>query len=228
MPKASSTRAGWRSCGSRSCCWIVAARVVSPRWRPAAAQRGDDLRLGQPRRPGRGGGNGQHRAGFGCGDSAGALGEGVQETREVLPQQRPQFVAGPGAPPGGVLMRPGQHGDRLRQFGVGGQPAMLVGVGTQDVGQRDGITMVGLLARHRVPLPVAGHRHRVDRVDRSTARPQHRDQQAARGLDRDRDRVLGSSPASASMAVSSAKPATDSGMRRLATSRPSASTIAMS
>ena len=31
----------------------------------SAAQGGDDLRLGQPRRLGRGGGDGQHRAGFG-------------------------------------------------------------------------------------------------------------------------------------------------------------------
>ena len=85
-----------------------------------AAQGGDDLGLGQPRRLGRGGGDGQHRTGFGCGDSAGALSEGVQETWEVLPQQRPQFVAGPGAPPGGVLVGAGEHGDRLRQFGVGG------------------------------------------------------------------------------------------------------------
>jgi len=61
---------------------------------------------------------------------------------------------------------------------------------TQDIGQRDSVGVVRFLARHRGPLPVAGHRHRVDRVDRSTGGPQHADQQAARGLDRDRDRVL--------------------------------------
>jgi hypothetical protein len=42
----------------------------------------------------------------------------------------------------------GEHGNRLRQFCVGGQSTMLVGVGTQDVGQRDGIGVVRFLARH--------------------------------------------------------------------------------
>jgi len=87
-------------------------------------------------------------------------------------------------------MGPGQHRDRLRQFGVSGQAAMLIGVGAQDVGQRDGITVVGFLARHRSALPVAGHRHRVDRVDGSTAGPQHRHLRPARSFDRDRDRIV--------------------------------------
>jgi hypothetical protein len=42
-----------------------------------------------------------------------------------------------------------------------------------------------------VAVPVAGHRHRIDRVDIAAGRAQTRDQQAARGLDRYRDRVLG-------------------------------------
>jgi hypothetical protein len=37
-------------------------------------------------------------------DSAGPVDEGVQETREVLAQSRPQFVAGPGRRQGGVLV----------------------------------------------------------------------------------------------------------------------------
>jgi hypothetical protein len=42
-----------------------------------------------------------------------------------------------------------------------------------------------------VALPVARDRHRVDRIDRPTGRPQRCDQQTAWCLDRDRDRVLG-------------------------------------
>ena len=50
--------------------------------------------------------------------------------------------------------------------------------------------MVGFLPCHRVPVPVAGHCHRVDRVDLAAGGAQARDQQPARGLDRHRDRVL--------------------------------------
>ena len=42
----------------------------------------------------------------------------------------------------------------------------------------------------RVPVPVAGHRHRVDGVDRAAGGAQACDQQPAGRLDRHRDRVL--------------------------------------
>lgn len=42
-----------------------------------------------------------------------------------------------------------------------------------------------------MPLAVAGHRHRVDRIDRPGSFPQGGDQQPARGLDGHGDRILG-------------------------------------
>ena len=55
--------------------------------------------------------------------------------------------------------------------------------------------LLELLAEHgdspEEPVPVAGHRHRVDRADRAAGRAQARGQQAARGLDRHRDRLFG-------------------------------------
>jgi hypothetical protein len=51
--------------------------------------------------------------------------------------------------------------------------------------------VIGLRPRHRVAFPIAGHRQRVDRIHRPPRRPQRRDQQAAWGFDRDRDRGLG-------------------------------------
>jgi hypothetical protein len=46
------------------------------------------------------------------------------------------------------------------------------------------------LARDAVPVAVAGRGQRVDRVHLALPGPQDGDQEAARGLDRDRDRVL--------------------------------------
>jgi hypothetical protein len=63
-------------------------------------------------------------------------------------------------------------------------------VGAQDVGQHEGIAGVGLLTRHRVPISVAGHRQWVDRVHVPPRRAQTRNEQAAAGLDGDRDRLL--------------------------------------
>ena len=67
---------------------------------------------------------------------------------------------------------------------------MHLGIGAQDVGQRHRVRVIGLRPRDPVPLAIAGHGHRVDRVHRAPGRAQARDDQAARGLDRDRDRVL--------------------------------------
>lgn len=67
---------------------------------------------------------------------------------------------------------------------------MGVHVGAQDVGQDQGVAGVGLLAGDGRPVAIAGSRHRVDREHLPLARPQHCDQQSARGLDRDRDRGL--------------------------------------
>jgi hypothetical protein len=63
-------------------------------------------------------------------------------------------------------------------------------VGAQDVGQHDRVGVVGLLARDRMALPVAGHCQRVDGIQRPAGGAQAGHQQAPGGLDRDRDRRL--------------------------------------
>ena len=95
-----------------------------------------------------------------------------------------------GAVPDGVLLGAGQDRDGLGQLGVGGQRPVRVHVSAQYAGQHDRVAVVGLLPRDSVPVPVAGHRHRVDRVDRAAGGAQARDQQPARRLDGHRDRVI--------------------------------------
>jgi len=89
------------------------------------------------------------------------------------------------------LLGAGQHRDGLGELGVGGQRPVGVGVGAQDVGQHDRVAVVGLAARDRVPVPVAGDRHRVDGVDGAAGGAQARGQQPARGLDGHRDGIFG-------------------------------------
>ena len=95
-----------------------------------------------------------------------------------------------GAVPDRVLLGAGQHGDGLDQLGVGGQRPVRVQVGTQHVGQEGRVPMVRLAAGDRVPVPVAGHGHRVDGVDRAAGGAQACGQQPAGGLDGHRDRVI--------------------------------------
>ena len=90
----------------------------------------------------------------------------------------------------GVLPVAGQYRDGLGQLGAGGQRPVRVQVGAQHVGQHDRVAVVGLLPRDRVPVPVAGHRHRVDGVNLAAGGPQARHQQPAGRLDRHRDQVL--------------------------------------
>jgi hypothetical protein len=89
------------------------------------------------------------------------------------------------------LLGAGQHRDRLRQLGIGRQWPVRVQVGAQDVRQDDRVAVVGFAARDGVPVPVAGHRHRVDRVDRAAGGAQAGDKQATRCLDGHRHRVTG-------------------------------------
>ena len=137
------------------------------------------------------GGGGQDDPGLGPGDAAAGVGEGGQEAGVVLAQVGAQLVVRAGARPDGVLLGAGQHRDGLGELGVGGQRPVRVGVGAQDVRQHDRVAVVGFAARDRVPVPVAGHGHRVDRVDLPAGGAQAGGQQPARGLDRHRDRVIG-------------------------------------
>jgi hypothetical protein len=129
-----------------------------------------------------GGCGGQDGAGFRARDAAFDLGEGGQEAGVVLTQAGPEAVAGLGAVPDRVLLGAGQHRDGLGQLGVGGQRPVHVQVGAQHAGQHERVAVVGLLPRDRVPVPVAGHRHRVDRVDRAAGGAGTRP--AARGASR--------------------------------------------
>jgi hypothetical protein len=80
----------------------------------------------------------------------------------------------------------------------------------QDVGQQHGVGVVGLAAGHRVPLAVAGHRQRVDRIHRPVARSaainSPRGVSIATGIG-----ASALSPASASSTSSCSKPSTVSG-----------------
>jgi hypothetical protein len=95
-----------------------------------------------------------------------------------------------GALPDRILLGAGQHADGLGELAVGWQRPVRVQVGAQDVGQDQGVALVGLTAGGGVPVPVARHRHRVDWVDLAAGGAQAGDQQAARRLDRHRDRAF--------------------------------------
>ncbi len=140
-------------------------------------QQAAELGEGQLRRVGGGGGCGQDGPGLGPHDAVADAGEGGQEGGVVLAQVRAELV-----------VRGGAVG--LGQLGVGGQRPVRVQVGAQHVGQDKRVAVVGFLPCHRVPVPVAGHCHRVDGVNLAAGGAQARDQQAARCLDRHRDRVL--------------------------------------
>jgi hypothetical protein len=143
-------------------------------------------------RPGRGGGGGQDGAGFGPQDAAAGIGERGEEAGVVLAQVGAELVVRGGAVPDGVLLGAGQHRDGLGQLAVTGERPVDVQVGAQDAGQHERVTVIGFPPRDRVPVPVAGYRHRVDGVDLAPGRAQGRDQQPAGCPDRYRDRVSGS------------------------------------
>jgi hypothetical protein len=67
---------------------------------------------------------------------------------------------------------------------------MRVGISAQNVGQHHRIGVVAFGPSDRPAFPVAGHRHRVDRVDLPSGRPQCGDQQTAGSFDRYRDRLV--------------------------------------
>ena len=73
--------------------------------------------------------------------------EGRQRGRVILAQRATQRIGVPGACPGQVLMRPGEHLDRLRVSAVAGDRAVVVPVGAHQVGQQFGIAGIGFGAR---------------------------------------------------------------------------------
>jgi Group II intron, maturase-specific domain len=65
-----------------------------------------------------------------------------------------------------------------------------MGVGTQDVGQDDGVAGVGFAAADGVAFAVADRGERVDGIDGTPGGVQTGNQQAAAGLERHRDRLF--------------------------------------
>jgi hypothetical protein len=82
-------------------------------------------------------------------------------------------------------MSTGHQLDRLAQFGVPGHRAMMRTVHTHDLGQHVRVPGIRLRPRRGVPLPVAGHRHRVDREHLVPSSDQRRHPLPAVGLDPD-------------------------------------------
>jgi hypothetical protein len=191
-------------------------------------QQGAELCEGQLRGVGGRRGGGEEGAGLGPHDAASGRGEGGEEARVVLAQVGAEPVVRGGAVSDRVLLGPGQHRDGLGELAVGGQRPVRVHVGAQDVGEGERVALVGFPAGDRVPVPVAGHCHGVDRVDRPARGAQARDEQAAGRLDRDRDGVLGAVAVLGEQSSSAASPAASSSIRRRASSPPSRFTRAMS
>ena len=149
-----------------------------------------DLRTGQFRGPARGRRGFEEFAGFGPAQAVLPGCEGVQGGGVVLAQQGAELVGHLLTVPGGVLLGAGQDGDRAGEVGVVRQRPVCVHIRAQDVRQDQGVARVGLLAQDTVPVAVAGRGQRIDREYLPPALSQHRDQQAARGLDGDRNRGL--------------------------------------
>jgi hypothetical protein len=88
----------------------------------------------------------------------------------------------------------GQHGNGLHQLRVGGQRTVVGAVDPQNVRERHRVGVVAFGPRDGVALPVSGNCQRIDRLDRAAGGAQTGDQQAAAGLNRDRDLRAGVSP----------------------------------
>jgi len=144
-------------------------------------ERRADLRPAQPGTLGRGRAAAQYRQRV----SIGQIAEGDQGRRVVLPQRRAQRVGVPGAGPDQVLVTASQHLDCLRGRAVPGQRAVVVPVGADQIGQQLGVPGIGLRPGQVVPVPVAGHHQRIDRIHPIARRGQRVHPQAAIGLDPD-------------------------------------------
>ena len=95
-------------------------------------------------------------------------------------------------------------------------------------GEHDRVAVVGFAARDGVPVPVAGHSHRIDRVDVAAGGAQARSAARASVSIATGIGCSALSPWSASRPSSAASPAASSLIRRRASSCPSRSASAMS
>jgi hypothetical protein len=83
-------------------------------------------------------------------------------------------------------MRAGHHLHRLRLRRIAGDHPQLMPIGAHHVGQRVRITLVALGTGRAVPVPVARHLPRIDRIHRVTRRDQRLHPGPLVGLDTDR------------------------------------------
>jgi hypothetical protein len=99
----------------------------------------------------------------------------------------------PLAGPDQALMGAGQHLDRLGQRTVAGDLAVVMAIGADQIGQHLGVPAVGLGPGAAVPVAVAAHGVRIDRIYLVAGGQQRPDEQPPVGLDPDRHlrRVLG-------------------------------------
>jgi hypothetical protein len=121
------------------------------------------------------------------------LWEGHERSGEVLPQPRAQAGDLALASPHHALMGSGQRPQGLQALRVGGQGAVVVAIGPDQVGEHLGVGRVRLGPRGGVSLAVAGHGQRVQRIEGVAGGQQPAHEQPALGLDADHH-LLGRSP----------------------------------
>ena len=145
------------------------------------AHRRHDPRLGQPR-----GHIGVRRRseqleGLGCIEVLKCL----QGSGKVLPQGAAQAQQVARAIPDQRLVRAGNQLQRLTVIGVTSHRAVVRTVQANNLSQDVSVPGVAVRPRRRVPLPVSGGRHRVDREHLVARRDQRRDPPPTFGLDPD-------------------------------------------
>jgi hypothetical protein len=113
------------------------------------------------------------------------IAERLARGRVELAQLRAQPAELALARPDQRLMCPAQDLDGLGQVTVGGDRAVLVTVGTHQIGQHQRVARIALGPSRGVPVAVPAHAHRVDRIDVIAGLDQRRDPHAAVGLDPD-------------------------------------------
>ena len=111
------------------------------------------------------------------------ISEGLHRCRKELPQHPTQAQHVPGPVPDQALVAAGHQLDRLTQLGVPGDRAVMRPVQAHDLGQHMRIAGIRFRTGRRVPLPVTGHRHRVDREHLVPGRDQRLHPLPAVGLD---------------------------------------------
>ena len=91
--------------------------------------------------------------------------KGGERCRVVLTKRRAERVHLSLTAPDRRLVRSGEQFDALDELGVTSDRSMVVSVRAHQIGEDFRISRVGLRPRGRMAFPIAGRRHRIDRVD---------------------------------------------------------------